>query len=267
MSTPTVQELVAAQAATQEGLSRQATSSTRAQILAFTAWYEDQQVADLGARIAGQIQSVQRASASTTDAFATRVTSQAKGTVVKPVGAVAVSHLRAKTSLPDVYARLGPAYRYAISKGKKPDQALRLVTDRGVAMAETDVQLAQRAQWQKFMQGHNITGYRRVIHPELAKGGTCGLCIASATRLYHVDTLLPIHGGCHCGVLPIINGIDVGLSLHKDDMKRLYAEAGSTSADDLRRTQWVIHHHGELGPILGHKDDAWRGPAEVADAA
>lgn len=259
-----MQQLVAAQAAAQEGYVVQAQATVRAQVLAFGSWYDDAAVSALGARIATPIQSVQRAAAAVTDAFAARATSQAKGSIVKPVGAVDVSTLRTGTTLPAVYTRLGPTYRYAVSKGATPQKALKLVSDRGQAMAGTDVQLAQRAQWHKFMQGHKVDGYRRVIHPELSKGGTCGLCIAASDRVYHVDELLPIHTGCHCGVLPIINGVDVGHRLNQDDLKRLYAESGSTSADDLKRTQWVIHQHGELGPVLAHKGEHFRGPADVA---
>lgn len=267
MSAPTIQQLVEAQGASQEALTLQATAQTRAQLLAFDGWYDDAAVAALGARIGGQVQSVQRAVAQVTDVFAARTMSQLKGSIVKPVGAVPVSGLRLKTTPALTYTRLGEAYRFAVSKGAAPEKALKLVTDRGQAMAATDTQLAQRAQWHRFMQGHRVDGYRRVIHPELSKGGTCGLCIAASDRIYHVDELLPIHTGCHCGVLPIINGVDVGHRLNQDDFKRLYAESGSTSADDLKRTQWVIHQHGELGPVLAHKGDDWRSPADVADAA
>lgn len=266
MSQPTASHLVEAQGGSQELLAVQATGAARAQVTGFGGWYDDAAVAALGARIAGQVQPVQRAVAAVTDAFAARVSSQIKGSIVRPVGAVDVAGLRAGTTLPEVYARLGPAYRYAVSKGAKPERALKLVVDRSVAMVNTDVQLAQRAQWQKFMHANRIEEYRRVIHPELARGGTCGLCVAASDRVYSKDTLLPIHGGCHCGVLPIIGGVDVGHRLNTEDLARLYDAAGSASADDLKRTQWVIHHHGELGPILAHKDDAWRGPSAVAAA-
>jgi hypothetical protein len=42
----------------------------------------------------------------------------------------------------------------------------------------------------------DVTGYRRVIHPELSKSGTCGLCVAAADRIYYVDDLMPIHTNC-----------------------------------------------------------------------
>ena len=38
----------------------------------------------------------------------------------------------------------------------------------------------------------DIRAYRRVIHPELSKGGTCGLCIAASDRIYFVDDLLAL---------------------------------------------------------------------------
>lgn len=75
--------------------------------------------------------------------------------------------------------------------------------------------------------GKDITGYRRVIHPEVSKAGnTCGLCIAASQRFYHIPNLDPIHDNCNCTVVPIVGSQDPGLNLNESDMKRLYAAAG-----------------------------------------
>jgi hypothetical protein len=60
--------------------------------------------------------------------------------------------------------------------------------ERVAAVADMDMQLADRAQSRRSSPSRpsavDITGYRRVIHPEVSKGGSCGLCIAASDRVY-----------------------------------------------------------------------------------
>lgn len=258
---------IKAQTAATGPLFTHATTAVQAQVADFTNWYDDTAVAAFAAETAARVQAVQHVAAAITDAHAQHVlTLIAPQAVSRRPSTIGVTALRKGVTLPDAYQRLAVAYRYQVAEGKSPEKALKLVKDRGTSMASTDVQLAIRAQWQQFLETNRIDSYRRVLHPELSVGGTCGLCIAASQRIYHRSILEPIHDGCHCGVIPVIGGQDYGLNLNEDDLKTLYADAGSTSADDLKRTQYVIHQHGELGPILGHKDDGWRGPADVAAA-
>jgi len=122
-------------------------------------------------------------------------------------------------------------------------------------MAGTDVALAARAQDQKVLSVTPLAvGYRRVIHPELTAGGTCGLCIAASDRRYHKAELMPLHARCACTVAPIMRGgADPGNSLNNLDLGDLYEAAGSTSAAELKRTKWQVDAHGELGPVLAPK--------------
>lgn len=114
-------------------------------------------------------------------------------------------------------------------------------------LAETEVMVkAQNLD----VKGAKVIGYRRVIHPELSRGGTCGMCIAAADRVYKASELRPIHANCKCTIAPITSQHDPGDELNKADLKQLYADAGGTSAAHLKRTRYKVDEHGELGPVL-----------------
>jgi hypothetical protein len=131
--------------------------------------------------------------------------------------------------------------------------------DRLRRQVETDLQLANTTASQQVMYAAaEAEGYRRVIHPELSQDGrgTCGLCIVASDRIYSRQELLPLHAGCHCGVLPIIGGRDHGQTINRGDLSKLYAAAGSTRAEQLRETRVRVDEHGELGPVLSYADQA-----------
>lgn len=94
-----------------------------------------------------------------------------------------------------------------------------------------------------------IIGFRRIIHPEFSAGGVCGLCVAASDRIYHRETLRPIHLRCKCTSAPVTKTYDPGQPLNVADLKRLYTDAGSTSAADLKRTRYTVTYN-ELGPVL-----------------
>lgn len=95
-----------------------------------------------------------------------------------------------------------------------------------------------------------IIGYRRVIHPELSRGGTCGMCIAAADRLYKVSELMPIHAHCKCTVAAVTEDHDPADEANSVDLNRLYKDARGTSVAHLKRTRYQVDEHGELGPVL-----------------
>jgi hypothetical protein len=100
----------------------------------------------------------------------------------------------------------------------------------------------------------DVTGYRRVIHPELSKSGTCGLCVAAADRIYHVDDLMPIHTNCQCAPMMIVRGKgDPARIFNGADTTELYrrvlAAAGSTAADKLKNTRIRVSD-GAAGRVL-----------------
>jgi len=245
-----VQQVVEAQAQARQTMTDQLVARVQALIHNFTAWYDDLAVQRLSRRISETVQATQRVTASQEDAYLSRVSSMISGRTMKPVGPVVVRDLRAGVAPEKVYERLAVQFRYERSTGTPEVEALKHVLDRADVMNQMDVALAARSEAEKFFTAHKVTGYRRIVHPEMSKGGACGLCIAASTRIYRTDRLLPLHGRCHCGVLPIIGGFDVGDSLNNLDLGSLYTDAGSTSMADLKRTRYKVDQHGELGPIL-----------------
>lgn len=134
--------------------------------------------------------------------------------------------------------------------------------------AETDGSLALARATVEQYRNNGVTRYRRVIHPELSKSGTCGLCIVAANNVYSTAALMPMHDRCKCGVAPIVGDDDPGLRLNQDDLERIYRAAYeaasderrqwlndrgfdySTFAKDLANLRVTVTNHSELGPIL-----------------
>lgn len=112
-----------------------------------------------------------------------------------------------------------------------------------------------------------ITGYRRVIHPELATHGSCGLCVAASDQLYGPTEPMPIHDRCNCVPLPVYGSDDPGSALNDGDLTQLYGDADGTDRGRLKATRYTVHDHGELGPVLTRHGAAFRTPRVVAGEA
>lgn len=159
----------------------------------------------------------------------------------------------------EVMKRPAAGFRWAIASGQ---DAQSLSLSRIDQIIEDQLLLSQRfAETQAIAQAvdsgrraprgeSRVTGYRRVIHPELSRGGTCGLCIAAADQIYKASQLRPIHANCKCTVAVITEDHDPGDELNKTDLAKLYEEAGGTSAAHLKRTRYKNDDHGELGAVL-----------------
>lgn len=260
-----VTQLVDAQGLIQARMAQQAAAAARQRLEAFTDWWDGNAVQSLSADIAQAVASAQKITAQTTDAYLTRAAGTITGKTIRAAGQIDVSRLRKGTTLDRVYNRLARDYRYLVSQKRPVEEALNAVLARSTAMTHMDVALAQRAQGQATLIHQGIKGYRRVLHPELAHvTGTCGLCIVAADQKYRVEQLLPLHNGCHCGILPITDAHDPGQDLNAADLKAIYQAAGSTEAEDLHRVQAKVHLHGELGPVLTNAQYDWRSPKDVA---
>lgn len=263
--------LVKADAAIRETLTAQAISVAEQSAKAFTGWYDTAAITKWATDLATHIESIQRVLAQSTDAYLARVLSLLTGGRVAGVGRVDVTGLRQGVTHAGAYGRAADVYRWqqsqfdAAARGLLTDvgplnpptldDPIAAAINRVIAVADMDAQLAFRAQSQKVMtnaatQGI-VTGYRRVIHPEESRGGTCGLCVVASDRLYHAKDLLPIHARCHCTVLPVVGEQDPGSTLNRSDLNRIYQDAdNSTAGDKLKRTRYQIDEHGELGPVL-----------------
>lgn len=160
-----------------------------------------------------------------------------------------------------VFDRAANVYRFERSEGADHEKANTAAEQRITSTVDNNVALAKRlAEQQTLAKVHSIDsrviGWRRVIHPELSKGGVCGLCVAASDRVYSVKELMPIHDRCKCTVSPVTRSSDPGLKLNSQDFDRLYTDAGekvgqaSTSGSDLKRTRYDVVHHAEKGPTL-----------------
>jgi len=245
-----LQQAVAANGDARKALTDNLIAAVAAYVRAFTGWYDDLAVRRLAKQIAATVAPTQRVMASQEDAYLAHVTSVLSKRTATPVGPVDVSNLRKGVPADEVYTRLAEQYRWDRSTGTPDAKALGKVLTRASVMNQMDVALAARSEQEKFFTEHKVEGYRRVLHPELSKGGSCGLCIAASDRIYHRNRLMPLHARCCCGVLPLIGGYDPGNSLNNLDLGALYEAAGSTSARDLKKTRYVVHDNGELGPVL-----------------
>lgn len=191
-----IRRAVAANGDARHALTGNLVATVAAIIRAFTGWYDDLAVQRLAKQVADVVTPAQRVMASQEDAYLSQVASTMSGRIVRPVGPVDVSDLRTGVPADQVYARLAEQYRWERSVGTGEDDALAKILTRAGVMNTTDVALAARSQAQSFFEEHKVTGYRRVLHPELSKGGSCGLCIAASDRIYHRDQLLPLHARC-----------------------------------------------------------------------
>lgn len=150
----------------------------------------------------------------------------------------------------DVYSRPIHVYRDAIGRGLDEQMAQVEAFQRAEMLAMTDNLLARRDAAVQQLEREQVTHYRRVIRPELSATGTCGLCVAAATRVYTTDVLMPIHTRCKCDVIPIVGTADPGERFNLADMKRLYRETPGTRKQDLVKTRYTVADLDELGPVL-----------------
>lgn len=284
-----------------------AVSSTRS----FDQWYSTAAITTWAARLVAGIELIQRNLARQTDVYLSRQATLITGRPVRPVGIVDVSQLRKGVTHAGAYGRVADQYRYQQAllnaqlevaqaaveaareraeervRAKAERSALDAALARARAVAELDMQLAVRAQAQKFMVAQpsapaelqpepqaeakptgepeqqpdpeaqpapgrpRLIGYRRMIHPELSKSGqSCGMCIVASTRMYYKADLMAIHEGCNCLPLPIYEGNDPGGFINDDELQRFYDAAGGNQARELKNTRYQIDEHGEIGPVL-----------------
>jgi hypothetical protein len=297
-----LQTLIQAQAAVRDQQSKLAQAGARQAFATVDNWADPQQTRRAVASAVKIVTAAQRRVANTTDAYLARSTSTITGRRSDSVGAIDVRSLRRRlpqdviealadgrsiseamaeraqsrveaVAPEDVYGRIPDHVRFiSVSRGITPEKAALEGLRRAAAVADTDVMLAERAQVQRFFtqrRPKGVTGYRRVLHPELGSGAPpCGLCVVAATRAYHIEELMPIHSRCRCSVAAITADADPGLQLNDQDLERVlsavYGAAGGNTARQLKTVRVEFAEHGELGPILVNADQHFRGLEEFA---
>jgi hypothetical protein len=234
----------------------------------FSGWYDDRQVAVMADAVARVVRSGQEARAQATRAYLERVLREV-GVPVRPVRVTLPADVSTGV-LPQVeWGRAAAEFRRRRVEGLVEADALAAAELRAITRADLTMQrAASLAARQVLDRTPGVVGYRRIIHPELSAGGTCGLCVAASDRIYKVSELLPIHASCKCTVAPVVvvKGLtqDPGQSLNKDSLRELYRLAGGTGTGDLARVRYAVSEHGELGPLLTRAGQAFRGPDDIA---
>jgi hypothetical protein len=154
----------------------------------------------------------------------------------------------------EVLTRPARVYRYGRSQGQSAADANAAAKSRVRVIVQDNLMLSQRiAEAESLAQAvdldNRVIGYRRIIHPELSRGGVCGMCIVAADRLYKVAELKPIHHNCKCTVAAVTKDFDPQ-SINDTDLGRFYKDAKGNTLRDLKRTRYQVDAHGELGAVL-----------------
>lgn len=154
-----------------------------------------------------------------------------------------------------LFSRPARVERYLRSKDIDPAQAHAEALTRMQTLVGDNLILAQRlAEHEVLAQAaavdDRVIGLRRIIHPELSRTGTCGLCIAASDQIYRVRELRPIHTKCQCTVAAVTREFDPADVLNKADLAAVYEAAGGTDSPLLKRVRFQVDEHGELGPVL-----------------
>ncbi len=163
------------------------------------------------------------------------------------------------------------------------NELLRTAVERGASraasLAETDIQLASREAGRRVRSGNNnIVGYRRV----LTGAENCALCAIASTQRYTRGELKPIHPGCDCGEEPIYGDFDPSQVIDLEGLESVHqalqtqldvSDRNARSAQIGKFVQYedeerladfteiiVTREHGEYGPTLTWRDQAFTGP-------
>lgn len=278
-----ISSTVLAQDAARTKLTEQMIAMARNAVFAFDGWYDTAAITDWTAGLASRIETLQNRLATSSDAYLARLASLTLGSPQRPVGAAKVDQLRNGITHPGAYGRVADVYRWQQSRFDQVAKTIITATDlnalpapdlitpvdaaldRAGSVADLDSLLTVRAQSLKVMTSDKrITNWRRVIHPELSKGGTCGLCIAASDRLYGKTEPLPIHALCKCSTMQVYNHADPGSVLNGMDLTKLYKDAGGTAAAKLKATRYQVDEHGELGPVLSRDGQPFRNARTAA---
>lgn len=250
-------------AAASSTLSGQAASAASSRWRNFTAWYTAAQVVEVAADLAGLSDEAQQTIAGLMSEYIAQATAAAQLATRIQVPKVSTPSVRNGADLKVVHARPAEVYRSTFAMTLDEDLALEQAIAREIQLIETDLMLAARDAEQESMDKLQVTRYRRVLRPELSQSGPCGLCVVASGQIYKIADLMPIHNRCKCLTMPIVGNVDPGKAVNDEDLKRIYAAAGSTEAAALKNTRVTVNEHGELGPVLTVRGQKFRGPDDL----
>lgn len=246
----TVEAVLEAHSASRAQVVQRVTAILSAQWRSLGSW-DREDISTFVERAVPAVSAGQALTATLVDVYLSQVLTEILSEPIPPVGLEPMENLRGVASA-EVYARPFVDVWTALKNGEDFAAALARGQDRLTRLGEDDLDLAyRRAVLEATNRQPRITGYRRVIRPELS-GVTCGLCVAASSNIYRRGTLMPIHTHCKCAVMPIVSGRDPGRVINGVDIDSLYKQAASNgrTAEELSKARFVVQDHGELGPML-----------------
>jgi hypothetical protein len=256
--------LIDTYAAQSDVLAQQSVQAVLAGYASQAAWTTGGQAA-----AAGQAAQVSDMAAAVAAGMAAQYLALAVAQLAGPVGVpnFPVPVLRAGKPMEDVFARVYRVYQRQAAKGADPVRALEIAMRYAATITEANVRMSQQHTHRSVLAylapKTGIRGYRRVVHPELSRTGTCGLCIVASDNLYTTDQLMPIHTACRCTVVPVIGDADPGSSLNNVALGDVYTDAldrpnalrsSGTHGYDLHKVRYKVVENTETGPTLVNAD-------------
>jgi hypothetical protein len=155
----------------------------------------------------------------------------------------------------------------------------RLGLQRLDTLVQTDLQLAKtRTLYSAFDQDLHVNREPIKIFRRVTGGNPCGLCEIASDQVYFSDDLMPIHDNCECDIEEDDGDrlTEHQLSYHHigfvesllgtgDQIKTIAALSDADAPPSAYHNLVSVEQHGELGPVLTWKDQAFKGPSELPD--
>lgn len=244
-----------------------ARSQVRARLVQYatTLWnglgsWRDSDIDRFVTQIVPRVLAGQRTVAQLTDAYLAQVTGAGR------VGAVDVADLRGVAPV-EVYRRPATSLYTSLSEGSSMTDAIRAGALRVADLVATDLQMANVHQARASLDASGASVFRRT----LTGAENCALCLIASTQRYHRGSLMPIHPGCDCGVEPLASGEPVPQVIDPALLEATHEQVADFAgiadrggrAPDYRKLI-VTHEHGEFGPTLAWRSDAFTGPGDLA---
>lgn len=219
-------------------------------------------------RVLPVVLGVQQQMGQITDAYLSSMIADMMGGAAVPAGAAISEELRGVPPS-EVYRRPFVQMWTALSRGHDFVDAVGQGRTRLLSITETDLQLARTHSAQQSMQRGGARFFRR----RLSSGKNCALCTIASTQRYRVESLMPIHPGCHCKPEPLPGDRDPG---HVID-EQLLKDAHDAIARDLGKSDRggrapdyrdviITREHGEYGPLLAVRRNNFTGPDDIPAA-
>jgi len=150
--------------------------------------------------------------------------------------------IRGGVPAPEVYQRSIVTARALVAGGTPVDQAKAAGRARAVGTAQTDINLANKAEIERGgAQRPWVVGYRRVL-----TGKSCAFCATASTQRYRSAQLMPIHPRCDCDVAEIYGTADPGRVVNQQLLDDLKAAGKADKLDKYWEGPYTVDADGSI---------------------